>query len=154
MATLANSVTHIQSAREVVSQTLGQSSSVDKTVYRGSPVYFGTDDDGNTNRVIPVTDISAHAMIGVCLTSSTDAAAGTKSEVSVALMPCRILTNNVASGVEPEATADNRVYVDDSGQFTDTDGGSAGHSYGSCLYTRVIGGTTYYLLELTGRDET
>jgi hypothetical protein len=153
MATLANSTTHIQWAPNIGTHTLGQSSSTNRTVYRGQPAFIGTDADSNTERVVDIDDISGEAANCIILTATADVAY-TNNVMSVAYFPCRILTNNVASGAEPAATADNRVYIDDSGQFSNADGGSAGHSYGSCVDTRTIGGVTFYDLNLTGRDET
>ena len=153
MATLALSTTDVQVGGNVLTGTIGQSSSVNRTVYRGSPVFIGTDADGNTERVMDIDDISAEAAVGINMTATADIAY-TKNQVSVALFPCRILTNNVASGALPTATADNRVYIDDSSQWSNADGGTAGHSYGTCVDTRSISGVTYYELNLTGRDET
>ena len=153
MATLAASKTDVQIARNVMTATLGQSSSVNRTVYRGSPVFIVTDADGNTERVVEITAIGTHAAEGIALSTTTDIAY-TKDQISVALFPFRILTTNVDSGTEPSAVADNRVFLVNSGQWSNADGGGAGHSYGSCVGTESIGGTTYYELNITGRDET
>ncbi len=155
MATLANSTTHVQNTGNlnVITGTLGQSSSTNRTVYRGSPVFVGADADGNAERVMDIDDISAEAAVGICLTATADIAY-TNNQVSVALFPCRIFTNNVASGALPTATADNRVYIDDNSQFSNADGGTSGHSYGTCVDTRTLGSVTYYELNLVGRDET
>ena len=153
MALLAASTTHVQQALNIGTHTLGQSSSVNLTVYRGQPAFIGADADGNAERVVEIDDISAEAATCIILSKTADIVY-TNNVLSVAYMPCRILTDNVASGAEPEATADNRVYIDDNGQFSNADGGSSGFSYGSCVDTRTIGTTTFYDLNLTGRDET
>ena len=153
MALLADSITHIQQAPNVMTGTLGQSSSVNRTVYRGSPVFIGADSDANAERIVDITAIGTHGAVGLNLTATADIAY-TNNQGSVALWPVRILTNNVTSGTEPDATADNRVYITNAGQFSNTDTNSAGHSYGTCVDTRSLGGVTYYELNLTGRDET
>ena len=154
MASLANSKTHVQWSPDVITATLGQSSSTNRTVYRGSPIFIGTDADGNTERVVEITDISVHAAEGITLTSTVDIQYSS-DQVSVALFPLRILTNNVVSGALPTATADNRVYLHDEGQWANADDADpAGHSYGTCVDTRTLDGVTYYELNLTGRDET
>ena len=153
MATLANSTTHVQWASNVFTGTLGQSSSVNLTVYRGQPVFIGADADGNGERIVEIDDISAEAAAGILLAATADIAY-TNNQASVALFPMRILTNNVKGASLPTATADNRVYIEDNGQFANADDDSAGHSYGTCVDTRTLDGVTYYELNLTGRDET
>lgn len=119
------------------------------TVEVGQPVYIGTDGDSNTNRVIPTSDISEHAADGVALTTTANTAY-TNGVCGVALFPCRILTTNVDGTNPPEATADAVVYILDAGTFSDTDTNTAGHNNGQCVGVEVIGGTTFYDLNLTG----
>lgn len=154
MATLANSTTHVQWAPNVQNAVLGQSSSTNRTVVRGGPIYKGTDADGNTDRVIEITDISAHESDGLALTATADVVY-TNDQISIALWPLRILTNNVVSGAVPTVIADSRVYLHDEGQWSNADDADpSGHSYGRCTGTETLGGVTYYQLNLTGRDET
>jgi len=153
MADLVDSTMHVQWGPNVITKTLGQSSSANITVVRGQPGFIGVDADSNADRVVDIDSIGAEAATGIILTKTADILY-TNNQVSFLQFPCRIETNNVASAAVPTATADNRVYIDDNGQFSNADGGSAGHSYGDCSGTRSIAGVTFYSLNLTGRDET
>ena len=153
MATLTNSKTHVQWGPNVMTGTLGQSSSVNITVVRGQPGFVGADADGNAERIVDIDNIANDGAEGIMLSATADIQY-TKNQMSFLLFPCRILTTNVKSGSLPTATADNRVFIENNGQFANADDDSAGHSYGHCTDTRSIGGVTFYELNLTGRDET
>jgi len=132
---------------------LGEDTAVKETVEVGTFIYIGTDTDGNLNRVIPVSDSSAHCPDGIALTTTANTSY-TKDVCAVALWPVRMLTTNVDGSNPPEAVADNRVYVLDAGTASDADGGTAGWSIGVCNGVESVEGTTMYDLNLTGRDET
>jgi len=142
--------THFQNALFARDIEIGESSSTDVTVVRGQPVYAGADADSNANRMIPVTDISAHSCNGLSQVATADVVNGV---AKMALFPMTIMTDNVASGAVPTATADARVYINDSGEFTNADGGGSSVSYGVCLEVKTSGQYSgMYVLQLTGPD--
>jgi len=117
----------------------------------GTPCYIGTDAQGNTYRVIPVTDSSAHK--ATCLAASTTAElnAQDKDTMSVVAFPLVINTDNVASGAEPLPAADMQVFLLDDGTWSNADGGTASNHYGDALAYNSI--TGMYLLVLHGAVE-
>ena len=150
--------TEILWALNDVTVDLGESSSADITVVAGQPVFIGTDADGNTQRAVDITDISAHGAVGIVRTA-TENIAYTNGKITVALFPVRIRTDNVAAAALPTATADNLVYLNNSGEWCNADGNTAGHAYGSCV--KVIAAGTYpasttalYELDIKGRMTT
>lgn len=143
-------MTHIQLALVTRNINMGESSSVDQTVVRGQPVFAGADPDGNANAMVPVTDVSAHAPIGVSLVATADVINGV---AKAALWPMTIMTDNVDSGDPPEAVLDNKVYCNDSGEWTDSDDDGSSVSFGSCIKVETSGlYSGMYVLNLTGPD--
>ncbi len=110
---------------------IGTSSSTRYTLVNGQPVFIGADGDAHAGRIVPTTDISAHAAVGLAKIATT-MAAYTKYIAEIALWPMRIITDNVDGSLPPQAVLDNRVFILDAGTFTDTDTDSAGHFYGMC----------------------
>lgn len=145
--------THFQGKPESVNHLkIGYTSSARDTIVRGQPVYFGEDADGNANRVIPVSDISAHQCNGLALSDTADMAY-TNDVMAVALFPVTIITDNVDSSNPPEAAADSEVYILNAGTFSDADGGTANHSYGYCLEVKTSGEYSgMYVIRLIGTD--
>jgi hypothetical protein len=102
--------------------------------------------------MVPVTDISAHRADGLSLVATADVAYS-NNVAKMALWPMTIMTDNVASGAAPTATLDNRVYINDSGEFTNADGGASSVSFGACIEVKTSGTYSgYYVLSLTGPD--
>lgn len=128
---------------------IGTSSSTRYTLVNGTPIYIGTDADSHTGRIVPVTNIGAHACSGLAKMATTYGQyTGYKAEI--ALWPMRIYTDNVAVS-PPAATADNRVYLLNAATFSDTDTNSAGHFYGQCLGVFATGEFNgFYDLNLLG----
>lgn len=125
---------------------------VRETIERGQPVWFGTDANSSTQRINPVSDITAHQANGLALNETANMLY-TKDVMAVALPPFTIITDNVDSSNPPEAVLDNEIYIMNNGTFSDADGDSAGHSNGYCI--KVISSGKYsgmYQLRITTMD--
>jgi hypothetical protein len=142
--------THFQNAPFTRNINMGESSSVDLGGRRIIKKFAGADPDGNANVMVPVTDVSAHAPSGLSLVATADVINGV---AKMALFPMTIMTDNVDSGNPPEAVADNKVYCNDSGEWTDSDDDASSVSFGSCIEVKTSGTYSgYYVLNLTGPD--
>jgi hypothetical protein len=142
---------HIQNAPFTRDVVLGQSSSTNVTVTRGGPAYVGTDADGNTNRLIPVTDASAHEPNGISLIATADVDG--QNVGKIALWPMTIMTDDVDGTNPPEAVAGNRVFLLDTGLWSDADGSGVSASFGTCIEVKASGTYSgFYVLQLTGPD--
>ncbi len=134
---------------------LGQTSSTNYTVIRGTLIYVGADHDGNADRVRPALDITAAAVEGLALESTADIALRNDNVCAYATFPMVIVTDNVDGTNPPENVLDNRVYALDAGTWSDADGDSGSHSYGYCtnVYSdNEYGPDTHYRLVLNGPD--
>jgi len=125
---------------------------VRETIVRGQPIWIGTDANSSTQRVNPVSDITAHQCNGLALSDTADMVY-TKDVMAFAQFPMTIITDNVDSSNPPVATADNEVFILNDGTFSNADGDSAGHSYGTCIEVKASGEYSgLYVLDLQGTD--
>jgi len=105
------------------------------TVVPGTFVYVGTDGAGVPKRIKPCTDVSEHLPVGAVYEGKTaDIENYTKNgEISIAIWPFVMNTDNVAGGAPPEAAEDKLVYLLDAGTLSDTDTNTSGWSLGQCV---------------------
>jgi len=136
----------------VIQGILGKDSSGDfYTVVPGTFVYVGTDGASVANRIIKCTDISEHVPIGAVYAGETaDIEDYTKNgEISIAVWPFVMNTDNVAGGAPPEAAADKLVYLLDAGTLSDTDTNTSGWSLGQCVNVNTNNDEPY-MINFTG----